>query len=253
MRLPNWIAQHLAALRALLIFTVLLGLAYPLALVGVARLPGLADKAQGSLVSGADGSPVGSKIIGQPFVDTDGNPLPQYFHPPPRRTTPPLGATSPKLGHPSVTTPASTQVCPQPRVGHSRRPSRPFCTSDGVGAVLRVFRSEGLTGTVTRAVSVNQACPATPFITSYEGVTVECAQPGEDYSGGGLMPVRGGAAARSAVPADAVTASGSGLDPHISPAYAELQIARVARERARIPRAYASWWRSTPRAGRLVF
>lgn len=34
--------------------------------------------------------------------------------------------------------------------------------------------------------------------------------------------------AESAVPADALTASGSGLDPHISPAYAELQAARVA-------------------------
>jgi K+-transporting ATPase ATPase C chain len=46
-----------------------------------------------------------------------------------------------------------------------------------------------------------------------------------------VTPIRGDAPAKPAVPADAVTASGSGLDPDISSAYARLQAARVARQR----------------------
>jgi K+-transporting ATPase ATPase C chain len=51
-----------------------------------------------------------------------------------------------------------------------------------------------------------------------------------------VTAVRSDEGVTAAVPADAVTSSGSGLDPHISLEYARLQIPRVARE-TRIPAA----------------
>ncbi|MFI9643248.1 potassium-transporting ATPase subunit C [Micromonospora sp. NPDC051925] len=253
MRLPSWLAQHLAALRALLVFTVLLGVAYPLALVAAGRLPGLDARADGSLLT-VDGRTVGSALIGQSFTDADGDPVPRYFQSRPSAAGDgydPTATAASNLGPESVvdtlavdpestTQSLLTQVCARSRAVGALDDvdgRRPYCTPDGVGAVLAVFRADGLTGRITRVVSVNQTAPATPFVPSWQGVPVELAKPGEDYvaAGGLVTPVRGDAPAQPAVPADAVTASGSGLDPQISPAYADIQVARVARERGADP------------------
>lgn len=247
MRLPLWLAQHLAALRALLVMTVLLGLAYPLAFVAIGRIPGLAGKADGSLVTVAD-TKVGSSLIGQAFTDSDGNPIPMYFQSRPSaagKGYDPTATAAGNLGPESVidilaTNPDDaeqsllTQVCSRSlAIGKLENAdgSRPYCTSDGVGAVLAVFHRDGLTGPITRVVSVNQT--GTPFLASYAGVTVEPAKAGEDYvaEGGVITPIRGDAPAKPVVPSDAVTASASGLDPDISIPYANLQAPRIARER----------------------
>jgi len=252
MRLPSWLAQHLAALRALLVLTVLTGILYPLAILAIAQLPGLRHNADGSLVRTANGTTVGSAMIGQSFTDDKGQPLPRYFQSRPSAAgasgydptasgasnlgpenvvdTLPDPAKKDDTGKPSLL----TQVCSRSTaVGELEGVDgrRPYCTPDGVGAVLAVFHRDGLTGPVTRVVSLNQECPATPFLATYQGVTVECATFGQDYSSGTLTPIRGDAPATPVVPADAVTASGSGLDPDISPAYAKIQVARVAKAR----------------------
>jgi K+-transporting ATPase ATPase C chain len=236
MRLPVWLAQHIAALRALLVLTVLLGLAYPLAFVALGKLPGLSDKAGGSLVAH------GSSLIGQAFTDADGNPVPKYFQSRPSAAGDgydPTATAPSNLGPEDVVDTADrksllTQVCARSlAIGKLEGVdgSRPYCTTDGVGAVLAVFYRDGLTGPVTRVVSVNQT--GTPFLATYQGVTVEPARNGEDYvaEGGVITSIRGNAPAQPVVPSDAVTASASGLDPDISPAYANLQAPRIARER----------------------
>ena len=151
-----------AALRMLLVATVVLGLAYPLAVWAVAHVPGLASRAEGSIVYSADGAPVGSSLIGIDPVPADPASDP-YFH------TRPSASAEDVLG-----------------------PGDPS-TSGG-------SNKGGFDEDLLAAVQQRRAA-----IAEREGV------------------------APDQVPADAVTASASGVDPHISPEYAQLQVPRVAR------------------------
>ena len=266
MNFSNLIRQHWAALRALLVLTVITGFVYPLVVWGVALLPGLHAKAEGSIVN-VSGKPVGSKLIGQLFTDKDGNPLPQYFQSRPSAAGTgydPMASGATNLGPESIVdTPADpsklapgadpstagfkpsllTQVCSRSvAIGKLENVdgSRPFCTGGGVGAVLSVIGPRDSSGNVihpTQVVSVNEPCStpgsAPPRCSSSSTRACGCnaLSTARTTRLGQIVPIRGAASDHPAVPADAVTASASGLDPHISPAYADIQVARVARAR----------------------
>ena len=150
--------QLVAAVRAMIVATVVLGIGYPLAMTGIAQVIA-PSRADGSLVSTADGTVVGSSQLGQGFLDESGAPLPQYF-----QSRPSAGDWDGRASGGSNLGPNSAEL---------------------VDAVAQ-RRAE---------------------VAEFNGVP-------EDE-----------------VPADAVTASASGLDPGISPAYAAIQVARVAAER----------------------
>jgi K+-transporting ATPase ATPase C chain len=144
----------LQAIRALAVFTVITGIAYPLLVTGIAQVA-FRDQANGSLIE-KDGKVLGSRLIGQPFSD------PKYF-----------------WSRPSATSPM------------------PYNGASSSGS--------------------NQG-PTNPALTeAVEGRVKALREAGSDPS--------------KPVPVDLVTASGSGLDPHISPAAAEYQVARVAKAR----------------------
>jgi K+-transporting ATPase ATPase C chain len=145
--------QLAIAARYLLAMTVVLGVLYPLTVLGVGRI--WSAKADGSLIWGRSAAVVGSSSIGQQF---DG---PTWFH------------------------------------------GRPSAAGDGYDAM-----SSG---------GSNLAADSPQLSTLVAERRAAIAA--ED----GVPP--------AAVPADAVTASASGLDPDISPAYAQLQVNRVAAAR----------------------
>lgn len=146
--------QLLVGLRILIAMTVILGIAYPLVVLGIGQLIAH-DKADGSLVT-ANGKTVGSSLIGQNFAD------PQWFQ-----------------GRPSA------------------------AGSDGYDP--------------TASGGSNLSADSQVLLKSVQERRAAIAR------ADGVDP--------SAVPADAVTASASGLDPDISRAYALIQVNRVAAAR----------------------
>ncbi|SDS36776.1 potassium-transporting ATPase subunit KdpC [Jiangella sp. DSM 45060] len=157
MNLSGLFRQSWAGLRVLLLFTVVLGVAYPLAVTGVSQLA-FGHQADGSQVT-HDGEVVGSSLIGQPF---DGE---QWFHP------------------------------------------RPSAAGDGYDTLA--------------SGGSNLGPESTELLATVEERRAAVAEEN------GVDP--------AAVPPDAVTASGSGLDPHISPDYAGIQVDRVAAARGLDP------------------
>ncbi|KQO81570.1 MULTISPECIES: potassium-transporting ATPase subunit KdpC [unclassified Frigoribacterium] len=151
--------QHGVALRAMLVFTLLLGVVYTAVVTGIGQVA-LSGRADGSAVR-LDGETVGSSLIGQSFTDADGVALPEWFQ------------------------------------------SRPSAAGDGYDA--------------SASSGSNLGPESDDLVTAVEERRAAIAE------SDGVDP--------ASIPVDALTASGSGLDPHISPAYARLQIARVAAAR----------------------
>jgi K+-transporting ATPase ATPase C chain len=165
-RLPGWVRQHIAALRGLLIFTVITGIAYPVVMWGVAQVA-FHHSANGSLVS-YHGRVVGSSLLCQEFTDAKGNPLRQYFQPRP-----------------------SNAVNAEVKTDYGCDPG--FSAASNLGPN---------NPDLVKAIKERQQ-----QIAAFDHVKI------------------------SQIPADAVTASGSGLDPAISPENAYLQVNRIAAAR----------------------
>ena len=172
--------QLVPALRMLIVLTVLLGLAYPLAMTGVAQAL-FADQADGSLIE-RDGVVVGSSLVGQAFS------APEYFH------TRPSAAGALAAGSLVQDTDAAGNPVGDP---HPADPADLSLAASGAS-------NQGPMNPDLLAAIEERA-------TAYREVN--------------------GLADEVPVPIDAVTASASGVDPHISLANARLQADRVAAER----------------------
>jgi K+-transporting ATPase ATPase C chain len=192
--------------RLTLVFTVLTGLLYPAAMTGISQLI-FPKQANGSLVS-ANGKVVGSSFIGQPFSK------PEYFHPRPSAagsgydatasSGSNLGPTSAKLLH-----------------GTTKMDDKNNEVVDFDGINLRVVHY-----CLDNNIPYDSSVPLDQFKDAKGDLDeVKLIKAFNDDKTPLVFT------AKAPIPPDAVTASSSGLDPHISPANAEVQAARVAQAR----------------------
>jgi potassium-transporting ATPase KdpC subunit len=185
------------AVRLTLVCIVAVGL-YTLAMTGVAQAL-FQHQANGSLLTNAKGQVVGSALIGQSFTSD------KYFH-----------------SRPSATTDASGNPDPYNAANSSASnlgPTNPALILAVEQNADQVRCDEGLPPGPPDIVTPTPAPSPTPGATPTASPTpspTPCPAPSQ---------------AQQPIPVDAVTASGSGLDPDISVAYAELQVPRVAKAR----------------------
>jgi len=208
----------------MVVMTVALGLAYPFAVWAVSQVA-FNHKANDSLVK-VNGKVVGSSLLGQNFTDSNGNPLPQYFQPRPSAagtngydasasSASNLGPTNANLigNSPGVAIDPSTG---KPLVKNDyAAPTDPYCVP------VQATDKNGNDVTDSAGNPVYEKNKDGTYVCDPNTVPERVLA----YRQFNNLP------SNTKVPVDAVTASGSGLDPDITIANADLQAARVARAR----------------------
>jgi K+-transporting ATPase ATPase C chain len=214
--------QLLTGLIVVVVMTAGLGLLYPLVVTGVAQVA-FNNKANDSLIK-VNGKVVGSKLLGQGFSDSNGNPLPQYFQPRPSAAGDGYDAMSSSASNLGPSNPKLIGNVPGVAVGDDGKPmtSNPYATkADPYCVPVQATDKNG------NDISDSQG-----------NAVYEKNKDGTYVCDPNTVPERAiayrqlnGLPAGAKVPVDAVTASGSGLDPDISIANADLQAARVGKAR----------------------
>ena len=219
--------QILPSILVVLVFTVIFGAAYPLVVTGIAQAF-FKNKADGQLIS-SNGKLVGSKLIGQAFVDSNGNPIPKYFQSRPSAASGASGKTS--NGYDATLSSGSNYGPSNPLLvgfipgfntvdlnGNSSK-TNPFATKDDPYCVPMDKKT---------MMPVTSPSSGEQFLKKNGAYVCDSNTVPERVS---AYQQLNGLSSSTQVPVDAVTASGSGLDPDISIANARLQAQRVATAR----------------------